>query len=217
MHKRVCRINALDRALVLGEKTRLAANALSVPVAFLQTLLAIEDRRYWLHPGIDPVAATRAIWMTFVKRGRRQGGSTLPEQLVRLRWQGMRGRTIHKRVTRSLLGVLLVAWRGRMEVLREYLDLAYLGRNYWGIDAAAKGYFGITRHELSAAQGLFLVERLALPNRFRAGRIKVVLSRSLVSEILDESIKELPGVYARAFGYEVGCQVSTVVMTLGIR
>jgi len=204
-------MSAVDRWSVLGMRTTRSAAELKVPDALLQAFLAIEDRRFWLHPGIDPIAIGRASWMTVSKKGRLQGGSTIPEQLVKIRWPALRGRTFRMRFVRAVAGSSLVFRLGRTTILRQYFCSVYMGRQYYGLNAASLGYFGVLRGSISPPQAVFLIERIALPNVFRPQRLCNILERPIVRCILGPAIGELPDVYGVAFGSAAARHVASIV------
>lgn len=136
------------------------APVLSVPDYFLAQLLHIEDKRFTLHPGIDPIAVVRAIAANGTRTGVLQGASTITQQLYNVR-QDEAGREIaHRRGLKNK--IRQVAWalaeesrRSKFEILEEYLSTIYWGFSYQGIDEAASGYLGTTREKLSVAQSFF--------------------------------------------------------------
>lgn len=187
---------------VRGFKTAAAANAIGVPVRLLQMILAIEDKRFWLHAGIDPIGVARALLMVSAGRGRLQGGSAIAEQLVKIRWAPLRCRTIVGRIVRASLGTVLTLTNTREELLRRYIETVYFGASFYGLQDATKGYFAMPPAEISAAHSFFLAERIALPNTFRPDRVRNVLKRQIVRAILSEDIAMLPTLYGMRFGPE---------------
>lgn len=177
---------------------RLAAS-LALPCFAVRLILLVEDKRFWIHPGTDPLALLRVLYMRVIRRGRRQGGSTIPEQLVKLRNKRVR-QTVVRRLLRVVSALRLVYTEGRAQVLSEYLTSVYLGRNARGVAAAAKAYFNKEAPELSRAEAFFIAERIALPNRVRAARITNLLRRPAIRSAIGADIQVLPTTYQNCFG-----------------
>ena len=152
--------------------------------------------------------------MNISHKGRLQGGSTIPEQLVKMRWPAIRHRNLGYRVLRAVVGVWLTIRMGRQSLLCDYLNEVYLGRKFFGIEAAARGYFGCCGSDISRAQALFLAERIALPNAFRPERISNMLRRPLVRGCLGANLSELPPVYEFVFGSSARYVVADIVGNL---
>jgi membrane peptidoglycan carboxypeptidase len=174
-------------------------------------VLALEDKRFWLHFGVDPIAIARALLMLTRERGRLQGGSAIAEQLIKMRCPALRSRSFLGRGVRAALGICLTLSAKRSHLLRHYLDRVYFGRNFYGSSAASLGYFSVPITEVSAAHSFFLAERIALPNSFRPMRIQNILSRQIVRYVLGAEITSLPGLYGRWFGTVAEGEVQVIV------
>lgn len=200
-----------DRS-VFGTRTAAAASALNLHLTLLQLVLAVEDKRFWLHLGFDPAAIVRALVMILRGRGRLQGGSTIPEQLVKTYGRQFRSRTPMHRIVRCIASVALTLTTDKQSVLVQYLDSVYFGRTYFGVQSAAMGYFLTSAATLSPSQGFFLAERIALPNKFRPERVRNILSRRIVRSILGPDIQTLPSVYGERFGQIAERQVAHILI-----
>jgi penicillin-binding protein 1A len=161
---------------------------IAVPDYFLQLLILIEDKRFPKHYGVDPVGIARAIWHNLLKRGRRQGASTLPQQLYNLRIVRKCGRqysrTFYAKLVQAAFGVWITSRLSKEAILIEYLQSVYWGWSFRGIDEAAWGYLGKLRQDLSIEESFFLIERLCSPNRRSSQRVEVILRRSPIVAIL---------------------------------
>ena len=148
-----------------GGVWRLGVRTGDVPPFLLRLLVAVEDRRFWEHPGVDPLAAARAA-VQDVRAGRAvSGGSTLAMQVARL--LEPRPRTLGAKVRESLRALQL-SWRhDKPTVLGMWLSLAPFGGNLVGIEAASRAYFGKPAATLDPAEAALLV---ALPRRPEALR-----------------------------------------------
>ena len=142
-----------DRVLALlpaqGGVWRFRAD--SVPPQFVNLLIAVEDHRFWHHPGVDPLALARATGQ-LVRRGRVvSGGSTLAMQAARL--LEPRPRTLRAKLIEIGRALQLEARYGREGVLRIWLTLAPFGGNLEGIRAGSLAWFGVPPEALEPAQG----------------------------------------------------------------
>jgi len=196
-----------ERLSQLGEassrnhsSTKMVASRMRVPLHLIQFVLAIEDKRFWYHPGIDPFGISRAAWMLLLRAGRRQGGSTIPEQLAKIRGPKPVSSSLLARLRRAGISLYMCATERRDELLVQYLSHVYLGRCTHGIQAASLEYFGCPAESLDCAESFFLAERIALPNALRPARLSNLLRRPSVYNLLDGEHRRLPVVYGRCFG-----------------
>lgn len=180
------------------------APRLRVPEHFLAQLLQVEDKRFLLHPGVDPVALARAVVANSTGTGVTQGASTITQQLYNIRQgeKGVRRRGLANKLRQTAWALAEETRRSKFEILKEYLDHVYWGVDYYGIDAASNGYFGTHRARLTVAQGFFLVDRLATPNLVRLSRTRSLFERRFFSELFSRNIEareELIALYDKQF------------------
>jgi hypothetical protein len=181
------------------------APATGTPPHFVYVLLAVEDKRFLLPGGVDPLAAARAAASNLLARGSLQGASTITQQLynVERAEQGMpRTRTLATKWRQGAWAVRAGARYSKPEVLRTYLDRVYWGRSFRGLDQAAAGYCGTRRDAVTVAQSFFLVERLATPNVARPRRVAILLTRRALAPLFrGQSARraELLALYERHF------------------
>jgi penicillin-binding protein 1C len=122
------------------DKVRMRADLDAIDADYLKALVRFEDKRFWRHPGVDPAALVRAVWLN-ARSGRTvSGGSTLTMQLVRV--LEPRRRTVVSKVVEALRAVQLEARLGKREILAAYLTFAPYGGNLEGVEAACWAYFG---------------------------------------------------------------------------
>ena len=124
------------------------------PAAREATLL-YEDRRFYRHPGVDPLALARAAWTTYVRRSRVVGGSTITMQLARLRF-GLDTRTVFGKLVQSARALQLERHYGKNEILEAYLNLAPYGGSIEGIGTASRVYFDQPAASLGLGEALAL-------------------------------------------------------------
>jgi membrane carboxypeptidase/penicillin-binding protein len=140
-----------------------------IPAHVRAAFVAAEDKRFAQHRGIDERALIRAFIGNLTQSGRPQGGSTITQQLVKNLLVGddlsyerkMREMIVAARVERLL---------SKDEILELYLNSVYLGRNSWGIELAARSYFGKATGELSLPEGALLAALTKGPNFFNPDR-----------------------------------------------
>ncbi len=148
-----------------GGVWRLRTDAADVSPVFLRTLLATEDRNFWWHPGIDPLALLRAAAADVVAGRIVSGGSTLTMQAARLLHPRPRG--WGAKAVEMLRALQLEAHFSKHDILRIWLTLAPFGGNIEGVTAASYAWFGVPPAALDAAQAGLLV---AIPRRPEALR-----------------------------------------------
>lgn len=175
-------------AISAAEFARRSSAMIAIPDYFLQLLILIEDKRFPSHYGVDPIGIARAIGHNLLRTGRRQGASTLSQQLYNLRIIRERGkqysRTFRAKLTQATFGIWITHRLPKEAILCEYLQSVYWGRNFYGIDEAARGYLGKLRQDLSVEESFFLIERLCSPNRGSSQRVEVILRRAPIVAIL---------------------------------
>ena len=131
-----------------------------LPEAYRNALVTFEDKRFFSHRGVDPIAVVRALFHN-LKRGKTvEGGSTLTMQAVRLMRKG-RKRNVVEKIIEALIALKLEASMSKREILALYAANAPFGGNVVGIEAAAWRYFGRQAAELSHAEAAMLA---VLPN-----------------------------------------------------
>ena len=145
-------------SLALDERWRLPGDLAGVDPALVDALIALEDRRFWWHPGVDPIAVGRAAAQN-VSAGRVvSGGSTLTLQLVRL--LEPRPRTLRSKAVEAVRAAQLELVLSKSQILEGWLRYAPYGRNVEGVQAAAWAFFGHGAEALSPAEIALL---LAIP------------------------------------------------------
>ncbi len=186
-----------------GSRLTRAASQLTLPTHFLQILLAVEDKRYLQHPGIDLLAVVRAAFADLRAAAWVQGASTITQQVVRLQkpepgWPSKR--SLRVKVRQAWQAVRYERMASKVEILDRYLKGAYFGRGYYGLQAASYGYFRVAPQDLTAAQSLFMADRLALPSTVRVSRLCELLARRPIARVLGhEGMNEVVAIYEERF------------------
>lgn len=144
---------------------RLEARLDEIDPEFQRRLIAIEDARFWFHPGVDPIALTRAS-VSYARQGRvTQGGSTITMQLARL--LEPRPRTIPSKLIEIVRAIQIERRLSKREILAAYLTMAPYGGNLEGVRAASRAYFQRDPQWLDDAEMALLI---ALPQAPEARR-----------------------------------------------
>jgi membrane peptidoglycan carboxypeptidase len=120
----------------------------------VQATLAGEDHRFYDHGGVDPVAVGRALWLAARHREVVSGSSTITMQLVRL--LEPHPHNLAGKIGEMVDAVRLERALSKRDILEQYLNRAYYGNGAWGIEAAARRYFGKSAADLSAGEGTLL-------------------------------------------------------------
>lgn len=134
-----------------------------LPPRVVAATLAIEDRRFWSHPGVDPLAILRALWQNLGSGERVSGASTLAMQVARM--QRPAERTYLRKAIEVATSLVMTARHGRRQVLAHYLRLVPYGNNIHGIAYAARRYFDKPVADLSWAEIAFLSAIPQSPSR----------------------------------------------------
>src|SRR5690349_730913 len=130
------------------------------PAAFV----AIEDRRFYRHWGIDPRGMARAFVADLRGGGVRQGGSTITQRLAKTNFLSG-DRTIRRKAQEVIIAFWLEAWLTKQEILSRYLSSVYFGDGVYGLRAAAHHYFHRDPEKLSLAQSAMLAGMVQAPSR----------------------------------------------------
>ncbi|WP_108652318.1 penicillin-binding protein 1A [Dongshaea marina] len=134
-----------------GEKRRIPLHIEQIPQPMIDAFLATEDNRFYEHPGIDPIGIIRAAWIWMVTGQKRQGASTITQQVAR-NFFLTRDKTITRKVKEIFLAWHIEQLLTKNEILELYLNKIPLGYRAFGVGAAAQVYYGKTVKELTLPQ-----------------------------------------------------------------
>lgn len=146
----------------LGESTRRSVPLTDIPIDVQQAVLAAEDRNFYNHGGISPLGITRAA-INNITGGNTQGGSTITQQYAKIAFL-TQDRTWTRKVNEALLAFKLETVISKEQILEDYLNTIYFGRNANGIEAASIAYFGVPVNELDFTQGAVLASVIKSPS-----------------------------------------------------
>jgi penicillin-binding protein 1B len=172
-----------------------------IPPRVIETVLTIEDHRFYTHFGIDPVAVGRALWTNFTKGGVVQGGSTITQQLAKNLFYSPQ-RTMGRKFKEALAALVLEVKYTKQNILESYLNEIYLGQagfvSIYGVSEAAHRYFGKTLQELTVEEVAMIAGLIKGPNSYAPtkhpelakGRRDVVLRRLRQTGLLTDEAWE---------------------------
>jgi len=159
--------------------------AAELPKHFVDALLAMEDRRFYAHLGIDPVGILRAANVN-AKAGRVvQGGSTLTQQLAKISYLSS-ARTFDRKLEEAVIALRLELALSKDEILERYLSKVYFGEGCYGLRAAARHYFDKPVGALTVSESAFLVALLRAPSELASDRERARQRTRLVLEAMVE-------------------------------
>ncbi|WP_443025100.1 transglycosylase domain-containing protein [Sphingomonas sp. M1-B02] len=178
-------------------------DAALLPDHVRNAFVAIEDRRFYGHMGVDPRGILRALIHNIRSDRGSQGGSTITQQLAKNAFL-TQDRTITRKLREVMIAFWLEAWLSKEEILSRYLSNVYFGDNVYGLRAAAQHYFSTEPEDLTISQATLLAGLVQAPSRLApTGNLKGARERqklviaSMVSAGLldaDEAKRVRPGV-----------------------
>jgi penicillin-binding protein 1A len=165
-----------------------------LPAHVWQAVVAIEDRRFFSHFGIDPIGLARALMVNLTEGRSAQGGSTLTQQVAKNVFL-TNEKSLKRKVQEALLALWLERRYSKDQILGIYLNRVYLGGGAWGIDAASQRYFGKPATQLSLYEAAAIAGLLRAPTRLTpirdpaatAGRAQVVLDAMVRANFIPEA------------------------------
>jgi penicillin-binding protein 1A len=156
------------------------------PDYVIQAVLATEDRRFYDHWGVDPIGLLRALTVNARASGVVQGGSTLTQQLAKNLFLSNE-RTLTRKINEAFLAFWLESHLTKKQILRLYLDRAYMGGGTFGIQAAAQFYFGRSIKDVTLAEAAMLAGLFKAPTKF-APHVNLPAARARANEVLNNMV-----------------------------
>jgi penicillin-binding protein 1A len=174
---------------IIGRSVDVAHLPAYVPNAFI----AIEDRRFYNHSGIDPWGIIRAAIKNAAAGHVVEGGSTISQQLAKISFLSS-DRTPGRKIQEAIMAVWLEAWLTKDEILSRYMSSAYFGDNVYGLRAAARHYFSRDPENLTIEQAAMLAGLMKAPSRLAPtdnlkgarARAQVVLGAMVEQGMIDK-------------------------------
>jgi len=156
------------------------------PDNLIKATLATEDRRFYDHFGIDVAGTFRALLTNAQAGGVRQGGSSITQQLAKNLFLSNE-RTIERKVNEAFLAIWLETRLTKNEILKLYLDRAYMGGGTFGVDGAAHFYFNKSVRDVSLAEAAMLAGLFKAPTKY-APHINLPAARARANVVLDNLV-----------------------------
>ncbi|HOS19253.1 MAG TPA: transglycosylase domain-containing protein, partial [Clostridia bacterium] len=148
-----------------GGEDRVWVSIDQIPVHVQEAVISAEDNRYYEHPGIDIIRIFGAAWEDIKAGSYVQGASTITQQLIK--WSHLTTeKTMSRKLEEAVLAYQMERQFSKADILEMYLNYNNFGRGYYGVEAAALGYFGVHASELTLAQGATLAAILKAPARY---------------------------------------------------
>ena len=152
-----------------GEMPGANVSLKELPPYLPKAFIAIEDRRFYSHYGVDPLGIARAAVANVLHRGVSQGGSTLTQQLAKNLFLTQE-RTLQRKLQEVELALWLERKHSKSEILELYLNRVYFGSGAYGVEAAAQRYFGKPAKNVTLAEAAMLAGLVKSPSRLAPNR-----------------------------------------------
>ncbi|CCQ72024.1 GT51 : b-glycosyltransferase/PBP transpeptidase (candidate murein polymerase) [Magnetospira sp. QH-2] len=177
-----------------GDKFAGAVRVEDLPPALPDAILSTEDRRFYSHFGLDPIGLARAMWSNLWAGRVVQGGSTLTQQVAKNLFLSPE-RSLKRKIQELMLALWLEHEFTKDQILTIYLNRVYLGAGTYGVEAAARTYFGKSARHVTLPEAALLAGLLKAPSRYNprssperaAGRARQVLLNMVAAGTLDKA------------------------------
>ena len=154
-----------------------------IPPIMRDAMVAVEDRRFRSHPGVDPIGIVRALFVRASQGRWRQGGSTITQQLARNIFLS-NDRSFSRKIREGILALAL-EWRfSKDQILELYLNRVYFGGGAYGIDAASRRFFGHSATQLSTGEAAIIAGLVKAPSNY-SPTADMSAARSRAGVVLD--------------------------------
>ncbi len=190
------RVRAADGTLLvsLGPSFGRWLSYEEIPGTMRSAMIAVEDRRFRSHPGVDPIGVARSFKVRFDSGRWKQGGSTITQQLARNIFL-TNSRTFGRKLKEAVLALALEAKFSKDQILELYLNRVYFGGGAYGIDAASRTFFGHGAEQLSLGEAAIIAGLVKAPSNYSPtadvkaarGRAGVVINSMVENGFLSAS------------------------------
>ena len=139
-----------------------------IPSVMVNAMVSTEDKRFYLHPGVDPIGLTRASYLALMNRGtgrRMQGASTITQQVTRNIFLN-NSYTFGRKIREMILALALERKFSKQQILELYLNKVYFGGGAYGIDAASRKFFGHGANTLSLPEAAIIAGLVKAPSSY---------------------------------------------------
>ena len=159
-----------------------------IPGDMKDAMVAVEDRRYYMHPGVDPIGIARSLWVRVQRGYWAQGGSTITQQLARNVYLN-NNREFGRKVREIILAMAIETKFSKEEILELYLNKVYFGGGAYGVDAASRLFFDHGAEDISLAEATIIAGLVKAPSRYSpTADAKAAIGRAgVVLEVMQDA------------------------------
>jgi penicillin-binding protein 1A len=165
-----------------------------IPEVMKQAMVSVEDHRFYMHPGVDPLGLVRAVWNAFNEERQVSATSTITQQLARNLYLNS-NRSLGRKLNEIVLAMALEWNFSKDQILELYLNKVYFGGGAYGIDSASRRFFSHSARELSLEEAAIIAGLVKAPSRYSptadidaaVGRANVVVQQMVEYGDLDPS------------------------------
>jgi penicillin-binding protein 1A len=184
------RVRAADGTVIqtLGPSFGRWLTIKELPSEMKDAMVAVEDRRYYMHPGVDPIGITRSFYVRSVEGRWTQGGSTITQQLARNVYLN-NNKEFGRKMREIILALAMETKFSKDQILELYLNKVYFGGGAYGVDAASRKFFDHGAEELSLAEAAIIAGLVKAPSRYSpTADAKAALGRAgVVVEVMQDA------------------------------
>jgi penicillin-binding protein 1A len=158
------------------------------PREMKDAMVAVEDRRFYMHPGVDPIGITRSFWVRLQRGHWAQGGSTITQQLARTIYLN-NNRDFGRKMREIILAMALETKFSKDQILELYLNKVYFGGGAFGVDSASRKFFDHGAEELNLAESAIIAGLVKAPSRYSpTADAKAAIGRAgVVVEVMQDA------------------------------
>ena len=151
-------------------------------------MVAVEDRRFYMHPGVDPIGIIRSFYVRFQRGYFAQGGSTITQQLARNLYLN-NNKEFGRKMREIILALAMETLFSKDQILELYLNKVYFGGGAYGVDSASRRFFGHGAEEISLSEAAIIAGLVKAPSRYSpTADAKAALGRaSVVVEVMQDA------------------------------
>ncbi len=184
------RVRAADGTVIqsLGPSFGRWLTVKQLPDEMKDAMVAVEDRRFYMHPGVDPIGITRSLWVRLQRGYWAQGGSTITQQLARNVYLN-NNREFGRKVREWILAMAMETKFSKEQILELYLNKVYFGGGAYGVDAASRKFFDHGAESLNLAEAAIIAGLVKAPSRYSpTADAKAALGRAtVVVEVMQDA------------------------------
>ena len=175
-------------AYQFGGEKRILVDFRGIPAPLISAIIATEDSRFYRHFGVDPMGTARALFTDIAHLRKKEGGSTLTQQLAKMLFLKP-DKTFRRKIQEAILAMQIEKTYTKQEILVFYCNQIYLGHGRYGVETASRFYFGKPAREMSLAQSALLAGLVQRPEAYSPIRNrKSAISRR--NHVLDRMVEE---------------------------